>query len=286
MYRRFLGKLGGGIAIAALAAVLGGCVQATRHSNTMYFGTNTTFGIKAGASAGEVPQVVVGYDRQEAVVMPLLANTADVSTGKDDTRNRLVPCDATRPLEVSGATYAVHPCSFVAFRDKAQDSYSVIASFGADFGGKANTNVEVSGGLAQYFATGMAAQMLAAKGGAALVSTGKAAQESARTPADEAIAAIATGSSDFAVGSGKRFDENLVGLRSRIRDTTDNALRRRKMQGFFDNLKPQLPATFSDPVLAACATSADACVAGVNTNSAILMGADNFSESVASWENY
>ena len=286
MYRRFYRKRAATLMLAAGALALGGCVQATRHSNTMYFGTNTTFGIKAGATTGEVPEVVVGYDRQEAVVMPLLANTSEVGREMTDTRNRLTPCDVTRPLEVSGATYAVHPCSFVAFRDKAQDSYSVIASFGADFGGRASTDVEVSGGLAQYFATGMAAQILAAKGGAALVSTGKGAQESARTSAEEAIAAIATGSSDFAVGSGKAFDDKMVELRSRIRETTDNAVRGRKVQGFIDNLKPQLPASVANPILTACRTSADACVSSVNANSAVFIGADNFNDSVARWANY
>ena len=66
-------------AVTALALLAAGCVQATRHSNTMYFGTNTTFGIKAGAATGETPKVIVGYDRQEAVILPLVANTAETA---------------------------------------------------------------------------------------------------------------------------------------------------------------------------------------------------------------
>ncbi len=49
---------------------------------------------------------------------------------------------------------------------KKQDTYSVLASFGAKFGGgSSNTD----GGLAQFFATGIAAQNLANSGGARLV---------------------------------------------------------------------------------------------------------------------
>lgn len=43
-----------------------------------------------------------------------------------------------------------------------KDSYSVFASFGAKFsGGVTGTEAKASGGLAQFFATGIAAQKLA-----------------------------------------------------------------------------------------------------------------------------
>jgi hypothetical protein len=64
---------------------------------------------------------------------------------------------------------------------KAQDSYSVLASFGAKFDGEANADgTKAKGGLAQYFATGVAAQMLALKGGASVVAIGDAAAEAAK----------------------------------------------------------------------------------------------------------
>ena len=187
------------VAAGCTLITLGGCVQATRHSNTMVFGTNTTFGIKVGAATGETPKIVVGYDRQEAVIMPLVANT-----GSSDNPNLLEPCDLNGEIKVPAGSkgYAVHPCSLVAFRDGAQDSYSVLASFGAKFGAKADTTASAQGGLAQYFATGMAAQILALTGGAAVVSTGEAAEEAASKVNTAAAEKLFIGSAEFVRGEG------------------------------------------------------------------------------------
>lgn len=164
------------VTLIALVA-LSGCVQATRHSNTMIFGTNTQLGIRAGAGVTSVPEVNVGYSRQEAVVMPLVANS------RDDGRYQS-PCDPSRAVQVSGgAQFAVHPCVLVGVNKELQDSYSVLASFGAKFdGGADKTGARASGGLAQYFATGAAAQLLAITGGAAVVSVGEAAAAAASNP--------------------------------------------------------------------------------------------------------
>jgi hypothetical protein len=202
-------------AFALAALSLQGCVQATRHSNTMIFATNTSFGLKAGTSTGQVPEVIVGYDRQEAVIMPLVANT-----GSDASHNQLTPCDLTQDVSVNGnARFAVHPCSLVATNGSAQDSYSVLASFGAtyDAGGKG-----ASGGLAQYFATGIAAQVLAAKGGAALVATTEAAKISAANDATDSIAALITGDPAFATGVGAaNADKPVLALiESTVRQTS------------------------------------------------------------------
>jgi len=215
--------------LAALA--LGGCVQATRHSNTMVFGTNTTVGLKVGAATGEVPEILVGYDRQEAVIMPLLANTVDASASRTDTRNRLSPCRVERPLQVTGGDYAVHPCSFVAFRGNSQDSYSVLASFGAQFDASAGTDAEASGGLAQYFATGMAAQILATTGGAAVVSTGTAARQAVAGSHANEIGALITGSSRFRIGEASAVVEQELEslIVAKIRATDPNNLKQRML---------------------------------------------------------
>lgn len=153
---------------AALVLALSGCVQATRHSNTMVFGTNTSFGIKVGTDVAQVPGIQVGYNRQEAVILPLLANTSQShAAGVDGTPlNRLVPCPVPDIILSGGQT---HACQFVAVRGDARDSYSTLASFGAEFGGQQGTGLSAQGGLAQYFATGMSAQLLAATGGASVV---------------------------------------------------------------------------------------------------------------------
>jgi hypothetical protein len=57
----------------------------------------------------------------------------------------------------------------------ARDAYSVLGTFSGDMASSstsgAGPEAKLQGGLAQYFATGIAAQILAEKGGAALVST-------------------------------------------------------------------------------------------------------------------
>lgn len=261
------------LAALALLPLAAGCVQATRHSNTMIFGTNTTFGVKAGASTGEVPEIIVGYDRQEAVIMPLLANNNE----KNGSTNQLSPCDPTKPLTVVGADYIVHPCSFVASKGAAQDSYSVLASFGAEFSAKAQTSPEASGGLAQYFATGMAAQILAAKGGAALVSTSRSAGIAAASNTE--IAAL------FPDGTGdprpviESIDDPIKNLRVKIAATSDNALAG-KMKGF----EAKLGGTVDLKLEESC-TDVAQCIHAVDQKKALMRRLE-LKDAVDGWNEY
>lgn len=270
----------GFLALAAAGCTLitlGGCVQATRHSNTMVFGTNTTFGIKVGAATGETPKIVVGYDRQEAVIMPLVANTSSSSN-----RNLLKPCDlASTPVGVIGkADYAVHPCSLVAFRDGAQDSYSVLASFGAEFNAKASAAPEASGGLAQYFATGMAAQILALKGGAALVATGLAAKESAEEPVS--LGSLFPGGTSFARGEAVAFDSGVTTLRARIRATSDMAVLKRKIAAFLGAVK----SPYKGLAMETECTAQEECFEALDDDLSLLQRSPTFESAVAGWDGY
>jgi hypothetical protein len=170
------------VSSAALTAalLLGGCVQATRHSNTMVFGTNTVFGIDAGQNPAGVPSVTVGYRRQEAVIMPLVANTRDNGHYQQ-------PCDITGSADLP--TAGVHPCVLVGRKGNSIDTYSVLASFGAEFGGNGMQGT-ASGGLAQYFATGLAAQALAVRGGAALVAVGETARAAGDDNVDQSLQSL------------------------------------------------------------------------------------------------
>jgi hypothetical protein len=159
------------------AVTLSGCAQMTRHSNTMVFGTNTSFGIKVGADATATPGITVGYSRQEAVIMPLVANTGGTPDG-------LLPCpvgpDGKLPIEcllvgMNGSTHG-----------DMRDAYSVFASFGTKFGANAGTP-QASGQIAQYFATGVAAQKLA-ESGAATIALGSAAAASSAGTSERASA--------------------------------------------------------------------------------------------------
>lgn len=220
MRRRSIGRF------AALVCLIStsGCVQATRHSNTMVFGTNTSFGIKVGTDTAQVPTIVVGYDRQEAVIMPLVANTQEA---KDGALNRLSPCDLTQAVGVGdGAKFAVHPCLLAAVNGKAMDSYSVLASFGASYDASSSG---AKGGLAQYFATGVAAQLLAATGGAAVVSTGDAATASAlKAPTiEQTIEALYGDGKAFASGRAlvTPFNDFMTRLQAKIDLTPEAGLK-------------------------------------------------------------
>ena len=213
------------LAALALLPLAAGCVQATRHSNTMVFGTTTSIALKVGQGANQVPQVLFGYDRQEAVVMPLLANTRE----RGGTEGLLSPCEPVLEQETvreangvavaerrlkpqnSNAPY-IHPCKFVGVRSdgdkhEIQDSYSVLASFGAQIEGDGRVG-KAAVGLAQYFATGVAAQLLAANGGAAVVAVGAGAEASAE--------ATATGNASAAVFGEERISYNAGPNQSRL----------------------------------------------------------------------
>lgn len=160
------------LTVCVLGAVIGvGCSAVPDHSNTLIFGTETKFAIDVGSSStARMPEVTVGYKRTEAVWLPLLANQKN-TTGE------------FQPAPCVDSNNSVN-CKFQS--TSTIDAYSVLASFGAKFGGEAGANTnnpetkgegqsltegsaKASGGIAQYFATGLAAQQLAKQGGASLV---------------------------------------------------------------------------------------------------------------------
>ncbi len=159
------------IAFTALmgAGTLSGCAQMTRHSNTLVFGTNTSFGIKVGQDATATPSITVGYSCQEAVVMPLVANTDDDGSTQKPCPKPNLPAGRSPVLDAS--------CILIGKQGPdSSDSYSVMASFGAKFGASSGSSgLGAKGEIAQYFATGLAARALASRAGAAAVSTSDAA---------------------------------------------------------------------------------------------------------------
>lgn len=184
------------ISLFIALALLAGCGSTPHHTNVMVFGTNTKFGLDASVNpAGGTPDFTVGYKRQEVVWMPLLANqsfpptpvqcpnkcdtvspTKKTACEEQCTAERLAPrpgkCGSTNCMFVGADSTANGEGS----NDTRKDTYSVLASFGAEFGGRATgsggqgTSASGSGGLAQFFATGLAARDLANRGGARLVS--------------------------------------------------------------------------------------------------------------------
>lgn len=153
------------------AAALSGCAT-PKHTNLLVFGTNTVVGLKVGADATQTPSIQLAYSRQELVLMPLLANTSGQGAN-------LTPCPATESPAIPAPG-----CKFVGEAGTTnKDSYSVLASFGAR--GEASgstTNPKAGGAIAQYFATGLAARVLATHG-SSLVAASESATTEARAQA-------------------------------------------------------------------------------------------------------
>jgi len=194
-----------------IALSLGACSQMMKHSNTLVFTTNTSVGVNVGQDASQTPAVQIGFQRQEVAFVPVLANTAVGENGD------LVPCPAP-PGASSEAIEAPTGCMFQASMDGTdRDAYSVLASFGAEGSGANSGSMTV----AQYFATGIAAQRLAENGGANVVSAGGASKEiaeaviaaaEAKKAEQEAIKARATA----------RLDTGEIGAKAILADPSGN----------------------------------------------------------------
>jgi hypothetical protein len=150
-----------GVGAAALAAVaLTGCA----HNDVLVFGTSTTIGlnVQTASTQGAAPSIVLGYEREEAVWMPLLVNA----------RESVLPlCPVGSPNTCGSGRYPLDQAMYRSTimdasgqRVVQTDAYSVFASLGAHFNGRATTNTgaEAGGGLAQFFATGNAAVNISA----------------------------------------------------------------------------------------------------------------------------
>lgn len=172
------------LAFAALIVAGQGCTT-PHHSNALIFGTNTVVGLSVGPDVTAAASINVGYRRQEAVFMPLVATNNFAADGTP------TPCAVGPDLGATVATgeRAVPACFLVGQHGGAIDAYSVLASFGAEFSARA-TDPSAGGGLAQFFATGIAAQALAIRGGPALVAVGAAASAQNGTTVGPALEAL------------------------------------------------------------------------------------------------
>jgi hypothetical protein len=181
--------------LAALftAALFAGC-QTPKHTDLLVFGTNTQFGVSVSTDATSTPGVNIGFKRQEVVLMPLYVNGQD---------SKFLPSEPKTPTpdnKYVGTDGTSQPKT---------DTYSVLASFGASGGGQTTGSAKV--GIAQYFATGLAARTLAYAGGA-LINTGDKAAEVAPQTA-KAAADAETKSVSAAIVSHR---ESEAALRAKI----------------------------------------------------------------------
>lgn len=144
------------LALAGGLLLVGACQAA--HNDVLVFGTSTKLAIDATATPANagIPEITVGYKRQEAVWLPLIVN------GGDSTVDQKPAGNDAKYMGSSDGSGGIHNAKTDGTKND-QDAYSVFASFGANFGAKGGTgSAEASGGIAQFFATGIAAQRLGA----------------------------------------------------------------------------------------------------------------------------
>ncbi|MEW8050038.1 MAG: hypothetical protein AB2809_06620 [Candidatus Thiodiazotropha sp.] len=141
-----------------------GCT-AIPHNDVLVFTTQTSFGIDVSASAtGQSPKLSIGYKRDEGVWLPLIVNGRH--TNKHNISfNCKIKDDGTEECDPSIAgelKYIAQSKGIKANKGGAiqeSDTYSVFASFGGQTSGGAGS---AKLGVAQFFATGIAAQRLGA----------------------------------------------------------------------------------------------------------------------------
>lgn len=178
------------IILALALSCAAACTTNGAHNDVLLFGTDTKIGFDVGANATNagVPELTLGYKRREAVWMPMVVNgssSAVMANANQTILNTLNACveRTARDNAAQLACYTAAGDQMAALREaggampptdamyrgttegvqmnpgesrKETDTYSVFASFGGDFSG-------ASGGraaLAQFFATGIAAQRL------------------------------------------------------------------------------------------------------------------------------
>lgn len=161
------------VAIVAAVLLVAGC-GTPNHTNTLIFGTNTKFALDVSQDPTGAAGITIGYKRQEAVWMPLLANTADKN-------GKAVPADCSASAATDNCLFSGKAGEDSTNGAKAVDTYSVIATFGGHVSSNANADTpttgdaatgtpkakataSANGGLTQYFATGLAARILASQG--------------------------------------------------------------------------------------------------------------------------
>lgn len=207
---------------------LSACVLDNPHNDVLVFGTTTKVAVDVSAPVqnGAIPEFTIGYKRNEGVWMPLKANTAADESLADlePFKGKIAACEArakadydARPVgggrPVGGTPLPKPPFDLVAARERClakllppekylahssgidsqkggtteeTDTYSVFASFG----GRGNLGFgSTAGALAQFFATGIAAQRLGANPGlAAALNAGGADAAKAQAEAEKAQA--------------------------------------------------------------------------------------------------
>jgi hypothetical protein len=158
-------------------AALTGCAS-LKHNDVLVFATQTKVALDVSASPinGGTPSFTFGYKREEGVWMPLVVNGRDsvvlassVRCTADGRNCFTVPAEALEAFNICARQQTADKClaalqgkvKYIGTADGREDTYSVFASFGGEFSGSGGGKAA----LAQFFATGIAAQNLAKNAG-------------------------------------------------------------------------------------------------------------------------
>ncbi|MEW8440223.1 MAG: hypothetical protein AB2689_18920, partial [Candidatus Thiodiazotropha taylori] len=143
---------------------LTGCA-AIPHNDVLVFATQTTLGVDVSASAtGQSPKLSIGYKRDEGVWMPLLVNGRhtnkhNITFNCQKNDEGIEKCDPSIAGELKYVGKSKGIGAEKGGKIEESDTYSVFASFGGQTaGGTGSAKL----GVAQFFATGIAAQRLGA----------------------------------------------------------------------------------------------------------------------------
>lgn len=229
------------IGLIISTVLLTACATYKPHNEVLIFGTTTKLAadISAPVQNAGVPEFTIGYKRQEAVWMPLKPNDYDSSRASDQLNSctqSLSEIGVISAAKIKEACLrAVIPANkYVSFSSGVNsdrggtglevDTYSVFASFG----GSGNLSFSnASGNLAQFFATGIAAQRLGANpavGNALNAKAPEAEQKKAEAEVEKSKEVQALLASGATPEQAESLAKNVPSLRTQSVDETNQAM--------------------------------------------------------------
>ena len=173
------------LAAALLCCLMTGCENSLLDRSLVFF-TNTTIGLEISVSPSEATspaKIIVGYKRAEGVLNPVYHSEGVEGPARKEQSQTLAGGSSERSL-----TEGDEGGNIKRYR---WEAYSVIAKIAGEVSGKAAETAQGGLSVAQWFATGEAAKILAKQPGIAGAVTGSS--EIAKAAAQESAARKLTG---------------------------------------------------------------------------------------------
>lgn len=142
--------------VMSMLFVLTGCWENSLLDRSLIFSTHTTLGLEIAVSPAETSspaKILIGYKRTEGVINPVYHSKGITPAKKEKTTQDSA---GKKTITTENATARYRP-----------EAYSVIAKIHGKVGAKAADTAEGTMSVAQWFATGQAAKILAGQPGIA-----------------------------------------------------------------------------------------------------------------------